>query len=46
MLPTMLEQDRTRNGWSVEQTAWHLGVSIREYRERFKTRDRICKTLG
>jgi hypothetical protein len=33
MLPTMLEQDRKRAGWSVGQAAWRLGVSIREYRE-------------
>jgi hypothetical protein len=29
----MLEEDRKRAGWSVEQTAWRLGVSVREYRE-------------
>jgi hypothetical protein len=33
MLPTMLEQDRKRAGWSVGQAAWRLGVSIREFRE-------------
>jgi hypothetical protein len=35
MLPTMLEQDRTRarTGWSVGRAAWRLGVSVREYRE-------------
>jgi transcriptional regulator with XRE-family HTH domain len=50
----MLEQDRKRGGWSVEQAAWRLGVSVREYREleagarspSFDTWDRICKTLG
>ena len=33
MLPTMLEHDRERVGWSVGQAAWRLGVSVREYRE-------------
>jgi len=33
MLPTMLERDRTRAGWSVRQAAWRLGVSMRESRE-------------
>ena len=33
MLPTMLEHDRRRSGWSVEQAAWRLGVTICEYRE-------------
>jgi hypothetical protein len=33
MLPRMLADDRRRAGWSVGQTAWRLGVSIREYRE-------------
>jgi transcriptional regulator with XRE-family HTH domain len=33
MLPKMLENDRRHAGWSVEQAAWRLGVSIREYRE-------------
>jgi hypothetical protein len=32
MLPTMLEQDRMRAGWSVGQAAWRLDVSVREYR--------------
>jgi hypothetical protein len=32
-LPGMLENGRKRAGWSVGQAAWHLGVSIREYRE-------------
>jgi len=32
-LPTMLEQDRTRAGWSVVRVAWELGVSVAEYRE-------------
>ena len=33
MLPTMLEHDRERAGWSITRAAWELGVSIREYRE-------------
>ena len=31
MLPTMLEEDRKRAGWSVGQAARRLGVSV-EYR--------------
>jgi predicted transcriptional regulator len=54
MLPTMLEHDRKRAGWSVGQAVWRLGVSVREYRElengaaspSFETWDRICKTFG
>jgi transcriptional regulator with XRE-family HTH domain len=54
MLPTMLEQDRRRAGWSIGQTAWRLGVSVREYREieagtrwpSWGTFDRICKLYG
>ena len=54
MLPTMLEHDRKRAGWSVKQAAWRLGVSISEYREleagdrspSFETWDRICKLFG
>jgi predicted transcriptional regulator len=53
-LTTMLEQDRTRAGWSVGQVAWRLGVSVKEYREleagvrspSFDTWDRICKLYG
>lgn len=33
MFRRMLEEDRRRAGWSVGQAAWHLGLSIREYRE-------------
>ena len=33
MLPTMLEDDRRRAGWSVARAAHELGVSIRDYRE-------------
>ena len=54
MLPTMLEDDRRRAGWSVGQAAWRLGVSIREYREleagerspNFETLNRICELHG
>jgi hypothetical protein len=33
MFRKMLEDDRRRAGWSVGQTAWRLGRSVREYRE-------------
>ena len=33
MLPTMLANDRRRAGWSTEQAARRLGVSVRTYRE-------------
>ena len=33
MLPTMLEEDRRRAGWSTGQMAWRLGITVREYRE-------------
>jgi DNA-binding XRE family transcriptional regulator len=54
MLPTMLEDDRTRAGWSVGQAAWRLGASLREYREiesgerwpNLETFHRICKLYG
>jgi transcriptional regulator with XRE-family HTH domain len=54
MLQKMLENDRTRAGWSVEQAARRLGVSGREYWEleagerwpSFETYDRICKLFG
>lgn len=54
MLPTMLEHDRKRAGWSVGRAAWQLGVGIREYREleagmrspSFETWDCICKLYG
>jgi predicted transcriptional regulator len=50
----MLEQDRTRVGWSVGRAAWRLGVSVREYREieagarvpSWETWDRIRKLYG
>jgi transcriptional regulator with XRE-family HTH domain len=51
MLLAMLEHDRRRAGWSVEQAARRLGVSVRTYRDleagerspTFETWDRICK---
>ena len=54
MLPTMLEQDRRRAGWSVAQTAWRLGITAREYREieagerwpNGETFNRICEMYG
>ena len=54
MLPTMLEHDRKRAGWSVEQAARRLGVNIRTCREieagerspNWETWDRIRKTFG
>ena len=53
-LPTMLAEDRRRAGWSVEQAARRLGVSIGAYREleagdrspNFETWDRICRLFG
>jgi hypothetical protein len=53
-LPTMLEQDRTREGWSVGQAAWRLGITVREYREieagerwpNSETWHRICELYG
>jgi len=29
----LLEHDRKQAGWSVEQAAWRLVISVREYRE-------------
>ena len=54
MLPTMLEDDRRRAGWSVGQAAWRLGVRVREYREieageqapSWESWDRICGLFG
>ena len=54
MLPTMLEHDRRRAGWSVARAAYELGVSIRAYREieagerspNWEEFDRICKTFS
>lgn len=50
----MLVEDRRRAGWSVEQAARRLGVSLREYRAieageqapAWETWDRICKAFG
>jgi transcriptional regulator with XRE-family HTH domain len=49
-LPAMLEDDRRRAGWSVEQAARRLGVSESEYcgleagtrAPSWETWDRIC----
>ncbi|HET6792122.1 MAG TPA: helix-turn-helix domain-containing protein [Actinomycetota bacterium] len=54
MLPTILEEDRRRAGWSVGQSAWRHGVSVREYREleagerwpNGETFNRICELYG
>ena len=50
----MLADDRRRAGWSIERTAWRLGVSAAIYREieegarspAWETWDRICKAFG
>jgi DNA-binding XRE family transcriptional regulator len=50
----MLQHDRRRVGWSVEQTARQLGVSVRTYRKveagerspAWETWDRIRKLFG
>jgi transcriptional regulator with XRE-family HTH domain len=50
----MLREDRERSGLTVDEIAWRLGVSRREYREleagkrfpTFSTWDRICKLYG
>jgi hypothetical protein len=52
-LPTMLEHDRKRAGWSVGPRRY-FGLGIREYREleagkrspNWETFDRICKLYG
>jgi hypothetical protein len=54
MFAGMLERDRKRCGFRVCQVAWHLGVSVRQYREleagtrlpTFETWDRMCKLYG
>ena len=54
MLPTLLERDRKRAGWSVAQAAWRLGVSVREYPEleagerwpNWETFHRTCELYG
>jgi len=53
-LPTMLAEDRTRRGWSVEQAARRLGVSAATYLEieagtrkpAWETWDAICRMFG
>ena len=50
----MLEHDRKQAGWSVEQAARRLGVSVPEYQAievgdrapAWETWDRICKVYG
>jgi predicted transcriptional regulator len=50
----ILEEDRTRAGWSIGQAAWQLGVTPAAYRRleegetwpSFETYDRICKLFG
>ena len=52
--PKMLREDRERSGLTVDEIAWRLSVSRREYREleagkrspTFVTWDRICKLYG
>ena len=52
--PKMLREDRERSGLTVDEIAWRLGVSRREYREleagrrvpNFQTWDRMCKLFG
>ncbi len=54
MLPTMLEEDRRRAGWSMGHVAWRVGISVREYREieagdrwpNGETFNRICELYG
>jgi transcriptional regulator with XRE-family HTH domain len=49
----MLAEDRKREGWSMGQVAWRLGVSVREYREletgahwpNWETWDRILQAV-
>jgi transcriptional regulator with XRE-family HTH domain len=53
-VPNMLREDRERAGLTVDEIAWRLGVSRREYREleagkrfpTFITWNRICKLYG
>lgn len=33
MFRKMLEEDRRRAGWSMGQASWHLGITVREYRD-------------
>jgi len=49
--PKMLRTDRERNGFTVGQVAWRIGVTPEEYRDleagtrwpSFETWDAICK---
>jgi len=50
----MLREDRRRNGFTVGQVAWRLGITPAEYRSLeagapirdFEAWDRICKLCG
>jgi DNA-binding XRE family transcriptional regulator len=50
----MLREDRERSGLTVDEIAWRLGGSRREYREleagkrfpNFQTWNRMCKLFG
>jgi DNA-binding XRE family transcriptional regulator len=52
--PTMLQEDRERHAFTVDQAAWQLGVKPQEYRaleagesiHDFETWDRICQLCG
>jgi ribosome-binding protein aMBF1 (putative translation factor) len=52
--PDLLRKDRERQGFSIAQVAWRLGVKPQEYRELevgartpdFDTWDRICRLYG
>jgi transcriptional regulator with XRE-family HTH domain len=52
--PDLLRTDRERQGFTIGQVAWRLGVKPQEYRELeagtrssdFETWDRICKLYG
>ena len=52
--PKMLREDRERSGLTVDEIAWRLGVTRREYREleagkrfpTFQMWDRMCKLFG
>ena len=52
--PKMLREDRERSGLTVDEIAWRLGVSRREYRDpeagkrfpTFVTWNRMCRLFG
>jgi hypothetical protein len=52
--PGLLQKDRERQGFTIDQVAWRLGVKPQEYRELeagdrmpdFDTWDRIFKLYG